>query len=75
MMRQEANNTFNDGLIQDLNPINTPNTVLTDSLNATIVTYDGNEFNLQNDRGNYPLQYCKLNPNYIPVGVKEYADT
>jgi hypothetical protein len=21
------------------------------------------------------LQYCKLKPNYIPVGVKEYADT
>lgn len=74
-MKQEQNNTFTEGLIQDLNPINTPNTVLTDNLNGTIITYDGNEFSLQNDRGNYPLQYCKLKPNYIPVGVKEYADT
>lgn len=74
-MRQEGNNTFTKGLIQDLNPINTPNDVLTDNLNGTIITYDGNEFSLQNDRGNYPLQYCKLKPNYIPVGVKEYADT
>ena len=74
-MRQEGNNTFTDGLIQDLNPINTPNKVLTDNLNGTIITYDGNEYSLQNDRGNYPLQYCRLKPNYIPVGVKEYADT
>jgi hypothetical protein len=74
-MRQEGNNTFTDGLIQDLNPINTPSTILTDNLNGTIITYDGNEYSLQNDRGNYPLQYCKLKPNYIPVGVKEYADT
>lgn len=74
-MRQEENNTFTKGLLQDLNPINTPNNVLTDNLNGTIITYDGNEYSLQNDRGNYPLQYCKLKPNYIPVGVKEYADT
>lgn len=74
-MRKEATNTFTEGLIQDLNPINTPNTILTDNLNGTIITYDGNEYSLQNDRGNYPLQYCKLKPNYIPVGVKEYADT
>lgn len=74
-MRKEGNNTFTDGLIQDLNPINTPNNVLTDNLNGTIITYDGNEYSLQNDRGNYPLQYCRLKPNYIPVGVKEYADT
>lgn len=74
-MRHEGHNTFTEGLIQDLNPINTPNNVLTDSLNGTIITYDGNEYSLQNDRGNYPLQYCRLKPNYIPVGVKEYADT
>lgn len=74
-MKQEQSNTFTEGLIQDLNPINTPETVLTDNLNGTIVTYDGNEYSLQNDRGNYALKHCRLKPNYIPVGVKEYADT
>ena len=74
-MRKEAVNTFTDGVLQDINPINTPNSVLTDNLNGTIITYDGNEYSLQNDRGNYPLEHCKLKPNYIPVGVKEYADT
>lgn len=74
MSRTEAINTFTDGLVSDLNPINTPNTVLTDCLNGTIITYDGNEYILQNDKGNYPLKDCKLQENYIPVGVKEYGD-
>jgi hypothetical protein len=74
MARKETVNTFTDGLITDLNPINTPNTVLTDCLNGTLITYDGNEYSLQNDKGNYPLKDCKLPQNYIPVGVKEYAD-
>ena len=73
-MRKETSNQFTEGLVCDLNPINTPNTVLTDALNATLITYDGNEFSLQNDRGNYPLENCKLKPNYIPVGLKEYGD-
>lgn len=73
-MRKESSNQFTEGLVCDLNPINTPNTVLTDALNATIITYDGNEYSLQNDRGNYPLENCRLKPNYIPVGLKEYGD-
>ena len=74
MARQEASNTFQDGLISDLHPLNTPNTVLTDCLNGTIITYNGNEFILQNDMGNYELQNCKLKPNFIPVGIKGYGD-
>jgi hypothetical protein len=74
MSRKEAINTFTDGMISDLSPLNTPNTVLTDCLNGTLITYDGNEFTLQNDKGNYPLKDCKLPANYIPVGVKEYGD-
>ena len=74
MARREAINTFTDGLNTDLNPINTPNTVLTDCLNGTLITYDGNELTLQNDKGNYPLKNCKLKENFIPVGVKEYGD-
>ena len=73
-MRKESSNQFTEGLVCDLNPINTPNTALTDALNATIITYDGNEYSLQNDRGNYPLKHCRLQPNYIPVGIKEYGD-
>lgn len=73
-MRKESSNQFTEGLVSDLNPINTPNTVLTDALNATIITYNGNEFSLQNDMGNYPLENCKLKPNYIPVGLKEHGD-
>jgi hypothetical protein len=43
-MRQSANNTFKDGMNLDLHPIVTPNTVLTDNLNGTFITYNGNEF-------------------------------
>lgn len=74
MARQEIASTFGDGLMMDLNPINTPKSVLTDCLNGTYITYNGNEFVLQNDMGNYKLQNCKLPTNFIPVGVKGYAD-
>lgn len=73
-MRKETSNQFTEGLVSDLNPIATPNTILTDNLNGTIITYNGNEYSLQNDRGNYELKYCRLNKNYIPVGIKEYGD-
>jgi hypothetical protein len=75
MSRQEATNTFNDGMIKDMNPLTTPNTVLTDCVNGTLITYNGNEFVLQNDMGNYPLPLAKLGANYIPVGIKEYGNT
>lgn len=74
MARQELANTFSDGLMMDLNPINTPKSVLTDCLNGTYITYNGNEFVLQNDMGNYKLKNCKLSTNFIPVGVKGYGD-
>lgn len=74
MPRQEISSVFSDGLMMDLNPINTPKSVLTDCLNGTYITYNGNEFVLQNDMGNYKLKNCKLPTNFIPVGVKGYAD-
>ncbi len=73
MARKETTNTFSNGLIMDLNPINTPNTVLTDCLNGTIITYNGNEHILQNDMGNFKLNGCDLKKGYIPLGIKEYA--
>ena len=73
MSRIEATNSFTDGMVKDLNPINTPNTALTDCLNGTIITYDGNEYSLQNDKGNYALTDCKLSENFLPMGVAEYG--
>jgi hypothetical protein len=73
MSKEIKSNTFNKGLMMDLHPINTPNSVLTDNLNGTIITYDGNEHVLQNDMGNYKLKDCQLKSNYIPIGLKEYA--
>lgn len=73
MSRQEATNVFNDGLIKDLNPLTTPDNVLTDCLNGTFITYNGNEFVLQNDQGNFRLRNCRLKENFVPVGIKEYA--
>lgn len=72
-MRKSTTNTFKDGLVMDLNPINTPNTVLTDCINGTIITYNGNEYSLQNDMGNFPLVGCSLDNNFIPLGLKEYG--
>lgn len=72
-MKKSSVNTFTEGLVCDLDPINVPNNVLTDCLNGTIITYDDNEFSLQNDKGNYPLKDCKLNPGFIPVGIKEHG--
>ena len=51
-MRQETNNTFDQGLNKDLNPIVTPNNVLTDCLNGAFITFNGDELTLQNDSGN-----------------------
>ena len=58
----------------DLNPISQPNNSLSDCLNGTIITYDGNEFNLQNDFGNYSLKNCSLQQDFVPVGMKSYGD-
>ena len=72
-MRKETVNTFTEGLVKDLHPLNTPANVLTDALNATLVTYDGNEFILQNDVGNGRVETARLPSGYIPVGVTEYG--
>ncbi len=73
MSQKETINTFKEGLIQDLNPLTTPNTVLTDCLNGTLVTYNGNELVLQNDMGNSKVDTAFLPSGYIPVGIKEHG--
>lgn len=69
-MKKESVNQFNGGLNVDLHPMVTPNSVLTDDLNGTFITYNGNEFCLQNDRGNFEVAH--LSDGYVPIGAKEY---
>ena len=69
-MKQTTVNEFKDALNLDLHPLVTPKTVLTDNLNGTFITYNGNEFCLQNDRGN--KQVASLTAGYTPIGIKEY---
>lgn len=74
MSKHETSNQFKDGLMMDVHPLQTPNTVLTDCLNGTFITYNGNEYVLQNDMGNFKLSKCKLKENYLPVGTTSYGD-
>jgi hypothetical protein len=72
-MRKDTTNSFGEGMVKDLNPLTTPNNVLTDNLNGTLITYNGNEFVLQNDLGNTKVELAKLPEGFIPIGVKEYG--
>lgn len=72
--KQQVTNTFTGGLNTDLHPLTTPNDVLTDCINGTVITYNGNEFILQNDMGNYKLKRAILPADYIPIGIKEYGN-
>ena len=70
---KQASNTFTDGLLLDYHPLLVPNTALTDNLNGTFITMNGNEMSLQNDMGNCKIETGKLTPGFIPVGLKEYG--
>lgn len=72
-MRKEAVNTFSEGLLMDLNPLTTPSNIMTSCLNGTIITYNGNEFILQNDMGNGRVETAYLPAGYVPVGIKEHG--
>lgn len=71
MKKSSTTNVFNKGLIMDLNPLTTPNDVITDALNATLITYNGNEYALQNDMGNGRVETAYLPEGYIPLGTAE----
>lgn len=71
MKKSQATNTFNKGMIMDLNPIVTPNDVLTNCLNGTLVTFNGNENVLQNDMGNGRVETAYLPEGYVPLGTAE----
>lgn len=69
--RVQAKNSFGEGLIMDFSPDNTQANVLSNALNATLLTYNGNEMNLQNDMGNGRVETAFLPTGYMPVGTCE----
>ena len=73
MKKQEAVNTFTDGLILDLNPLQMPNNALTNCLNGTLLTFNGNENVLQNDMGNCRVETAMLPTGYIPLGSTSFG--
>ena len=72
MSKQTSTNTWKDGLNKDLHPSITPNTILTDNLNGTFVTYNGNDLSLQIDMGN--IQTTWLSDGFYPIGLTEFGD-
>ena len=69
-----AKNTFAEGLIMDFSPDNTQASCMTSALNATVLTFNGNEMSLQNDMGNGRVETAFLPEGYIPVGTCEFGD-
>ena len=57
----------------DTHPMVQSNDTLTDCLNGTLITMNGNEVILQNDMGNRRVDKAFLPPGYEPVGMKEYG--
>jgi len=72
-MKKQTSNTFTKGLLKDFHPLTVPNDVMTDALNATLITMNGNEGILQNDMGNGRVESAFLPPGYVPIGMKEYG--
>lgn len=70
---RKATNKFLKGLVMDFSPENTRNEVLTHALNATLLTFNGNEMSLQNDMGNARVETAYLPEGYMPVGTCEYG--
>lgn len=70
---EQAVNTFSKGLQLDTHPIVQGTDVLSDCLNGTLLTMNGNEVVLQNDMGNRRVNNAFLPSGYQPVGMKEYG--
>ena len=70
---RKATNRFTKGLVMDFSPENTRNELLTNALNATLLTFNGNELSLQNDMGNARVETAYLPEGYMPVGTCEYG--
>lgn len=72
--RMTATNTLNKGLVMDFNPTITKDDCLTNALNATLLTFNGNEMQLQQDMGNGRVETAFLPEGYVPVGTCEFGD-
>lgn len=72
--RMTAPNTFTKGLVMDFNPTVTKADCLVNALNATLLTFNGNEMQLQQDMGNGRVETAYLPEGYIPVGACEFGD-
>lgn len=73
MKREVAGNTFQDGLQMDMNDFSKSNSTLASCLNGTFVTFNGNEYVLQNDLGNGRVETAYLPENYVPLGTASYG--
>ena len=71
---QSATNSFSKGIIMDFSPEVSGNESLVNALNATLLTYNGNEMALQNDMGNGRVETARLPEGYVPVGACEFGD-
>ena len=50
-----------------------PNNALSNALNATFITYNGNEAILQNDLGNGRVESAYLPEGFIPLGTTSFG--
>lgn len=68
---KKVSNTFNKGLTMDVSPLSTTSDSLSDCLNGTFCTMNGDELVLQNDMGNGRVQTAYLPEGYIPIGTTQ----
>ena len=73
MVKSEQSSTMIGGLCMDLDPLVTPNDVMTSCLNGTFLTYNGNESILQNEMGNVRVESATLPKGYVPVGTVQHG--
>ena len=69
MIREQTVNTFENGIIMDLEPLKVPKSSLTNALNATLLTFNDNENSLQCDMGNGRVETAYLPSGYVPIGT------
>lgn len=74
---EKTTNVFTDGMIMDINELETQNTYCTSALNATVSTYNGNEGAIQNEMGNVKIVNndveAQLPSDTIILGSIEYG--
>lgn len=73
MIKQKTISGFQKGMTTDLSPMTIPQEYLTDCLNGTFITNNGNELILQNDMGNARVETAFLPEGYVPVGTTEFG--